>query len=82
VPLKEVDPPERFDGFAGQRGGKLGSFSTPLVITAGGRDEIILPVVNRVRAFAPATGKDLWSADGMSPIVYSSTTLGEGTLLT
>jgi outer membrane protein assembly factor BamB len=82
VPLKEVDPPERFDGFAGQRGGKLGSFSTPLVITAGGRDEIILPVVNRVRAFAPTTGKELWNADGMSPLVYSSPTLGEGTLVT
>lgn len=82
VPLKEVDPPERFDGFAGQRGGKLGTFSTPLVITVGGRDEIILPVVNRVRAFAPATGQELWSADGMSPLVYSSPTFGEGTLVT
>lgn len=81
VPLAEVDPPERFDGFAGQRDGKLGTFSTPLVVTAGGRDEIILPVVNRVRAFAPATGRELWSADGMSPLVYSSPTLGEGSLV-
>lgn len=82
VPLTEVDPPERFDGFAGQRDGKLGTFSTPLVITAGGRDEIILPVVNKLRAFAPSTGRELWSADGMSPLVYASPTFGEGTLIT
>lgn len=82
VPLKEVHPPERFDGFAGQRDGKMGSFSTPLVITTAGREEIILPVVNRVRAFAPATGQELWNADGMSPLVYSSSTFGEGALVT
>lgn len=81
VPLTEVDPPERFDGFAGQREGKLGTFSTPLVITADGRDEILLPVVNKLRAFAPATGRELWSAEGISPLVYASPTLGEGTLV-
>jgi outer membrane protein assembly factor BamB len=82
VPLKEVDPPERFDGFAGQRRAQRGTFSTPLVVRAGGRDEIILPVVNRVRAYAPATGQELWNSDGMSPLVYGSPTLGEGTLVT
>ncbi len=80
VPLKEMDPPERFDGFAGQREGKIGTFSTPLIITANGREEIILPVVNKLRAFAPANGRELWSADGMSPLVYSSPTFGEATL--
>lgn len=82
VPLKEVQPPERYDGFAGQNSAEMGTFSTPLVITAGGRDEIILPVANRVRAFAPATGQELWHSDGMNPLVYSSTTFGEGTLVT
>jgi outer membrane protein assembly factor BamB len=82
VPLKETQPPERFDGFAGQRDGKLGTFSTPLVIRTAGRDEIILPVMNRVRAFAPANGQELWNADGMSPLVYSSPTFDEGMLVT
>lgn len=81
VPLKEVHPPERFDGFAGKSDGEMGTFSTPLVIAAGGRDEIILPVVNKLRAFAPATGRELWSADGMSPLVYGSPTFGEGRLV-
>ncbi len=82
VPLKEMDPPERYDGFAGQRQAKIGTFSTPLVITANDREEIILPVVNKLRAFSPANGRELWSADGMNPLVYSSPTFGEATLAT
>lgn len=82
VPLKELDPPERYDGFAGQREAKIGTFSTPLVIMANGREEIILPVVNKLRAFAPADGRELWSTDGMNPLVYSSPTFAEATLTT
>ncbi len=82
VPLKEQHPGERFDGFAGKNDGALGTFSTPLVVKAGGRDEIILPVANRLRAFSPADGAELWNADGMNPLVYSSPTYGEGKLVT
>lgn len=82
VPLKEQQPPERFDGFAGKRDGEMGTFSTPLAVATGQREEIILPAVNRLRAFAPANGRELWSADGLSPLVYSSPTFGEGTLVT
>jgi outer membrane protein assembly factor BamB len=81
VPLKEQHPPERFDGFAGKNEAVLGTFSTPLVINTTAREEIILPVVNRVRAFAPSTGRELWTADGMSPLVYGSPTFGEGILV-
>ena len=82
VPLKEQHPAERFDGFAGKNDGALGTFSTPLIVSANGRDEIILPVVNKVRAFAPADGRELWSADGINPLAYASTTYGDGTLVT
>ena len=82
VALKEQHPAERFDGFAGKNDGALGTFSTPLVIRAKGRDELILPVANKIRAFAPADGHELWATDGINPLVYSSTTFGEGTLLT
>lgn len=80
VPLKEEHPPERFDGFAGQKDGMIGTFSTPLVVSAAGHQEIILPVVNKLRAFDPGTGRELWSADGMSPLVYASPTYGQGTI--
>jgi outer membrane protein assembly factor BamB len=82
VPLKEQHPAERFDGFAGKNDGAVGTFSTPLIISANGRDEIILPVANKVRAFAPADGRELWSADGINPLAYASTTYGDGTLVT
>ncbi len=82
VPLKEKHPAERFDGFAGKNDGVIGTFSTPLILSANGRDEIVLPVVNKVRAFAPADGRELWSADGINPLVYASTSYGEGTLVT
>jgi outer membrane protein assembly factor BamB len=82
VPLKEQHPAERFDGFAGKNDGALGTFSTPLIVSANGRDEIILPVANKVRAFAPADGRELWSADGINPLAYASTTYGDGTLVT
>lgn len=80
VPLKEQQPAERFDGFAGQTDGMIGTFSTPLVVAVPGRTEIVLPVVNQLRAYDLGTGRELWSADGMNPLVYSSPTYGEGTL--
>ncbi|MBX3732632.1 MAG: PQQ-like beta-propeller repeat protein [Verrucomicrobiae bacterium] len=80
VPLKEEHPPERFDGFAGQSDGMIGTFSTPLVVPAAGRQEVILPVVNRLRAFDRDTGRPLWSADGMNPLVYASPIYADGTV--
>lgn len=81
VELKEQHPPERWDGFAGKNDGMIGTFSTPLLVRAGAQDEIILPVVNKLRAFSPATGQELWTADGMNPLIYASPTLGQGTLV-
>jgi len=81
VPLKEERPAERFDGFAGNSQGQIGTFSTPLVIRASGRKELLLPVVNKLRAFNPDTGAELWSVGGMNPLVYSSPTYGEGQIV-
>jgi len=80
VPLKEEHPPERFDGFAGQKDGMIGTFSTPLVVPVAGRQEVILPAVNKLRGFDLATGRELWTADGMNPLVYSSPTYAQGTV--
>jgi len=80
VPLKEEHPSERFDGFAGQKDGMIGTFSTPLVVPGPGRQEVILPAVNKLRGFDLATGRELWTADGMNPLVYSSPTYAQGTI--
>ncbi|MCG8584363.1 MAG: PQQ-binding-like beta-propeller repeat protein, partial [Pirellulales bacterium] len=58
-----------------------GSWATPLVIKAGGRDELIVPLPRRVSAFDPATGKKLWTCGGLGPLTYGSPTWGEGILI-
>jgi outer membrane protein assembly factor BamB len=49
-----------------------GSWSTPVVIKAGGREELILTWPKRVVAFEPKTGRELWSCAGVNPLVYTS----------
>jgi len=49
-----------------------GSWSTPLVFKAGGREELILTWPNRVIAFEPKTGRELWNCAGINPLVYTS----------
>lgn len=80
VALPEQQPAERFDGFSGKSDGMLGSFSTPLVVKAGGRDEILMPVANRLQAFGVEDGRKLWWCDGMNPLVYTSASAGESGL--
>ncbi len=58
-----------------------GSWSTPLVINAGGRDELILTLPEAVVAFAPKTGSELWRAGGLGSLVYTSPMYGEGILV-
>jgi outer membrane protein assembly factor BamB len=50
----------------------IGSWTTPLVVTVGDHDELILPVPQKLRAFDPATGKELWSCAGLGALVYTS----------
>jgi outer membrane protein assembly factor BamB len=79
--LPEEQPAERFDGFAGKSDEAMGCWATPLVIVNQGREEAILPVDNKLRAFSPASGRTLWTIDGMNPLVYASATYGDGRLV-
>jgi outer membrane protein assembly factor BamB len=58
-----------------------GSWSTPLVIRAGRRDELILTVPDRVLALDPRSGKPLWSCEGLGSLVYTSPMWGDGILV-
>ncbi len=49
-----------------------GSWSTPLPIRSGGRDELILSWPMRLIAFEPKSGRELWSCGGLNPLVYTS----------
>lgn len=72
----------RTDGFKGQeRGGMVGTFTTPIIVRAGQRDELIQTFPQFVRAFDPRSGQPLWHCDGLNELVYSSPIAGEGVLV-
>ncbi len=55
-----------------------GSCATPLVVKGTGRDEVVVTYPLRVIAFAPETGKLLWTCGGPNTGAYSSPSLGAG----
>jgi outer membrane protein assembly factor BamB len=72
---KEVwrhDEPGGKDGLDNKSQNWVGSWSTPVVAKVGDREELILGVPRKVKGFDPKTGKELWSCDGMGPLVYNS----------
>ena len=71
-------------GGGGGRGGGRGpggSWSTPLLIKSGDREELIVNFPSRVSAFDPKTGKELWSSKGLGSTIYTSPVWGEGALV-
>ena len=72
---------KRTDGFRGRDDGVVGSFSTPIIIRNGDRDELIMSFPNQLIALDPATGKRLWHCDGLNPLVYTSPVYADGTLI-
>jgi outer membrane protein assembly factor BamB len=62
----------RTDGFAGKDDGIIGSFSTPILVKAGGREELVMSFPMEMKAFDPKTGEILWTCAGLNPLVYAS----------
>jgi outer membrane protein assembly factor BamB len=58
-----------------------GSWSTPLMVATSGTPLAILSIPNRLVAFDPATGKEIWSAGGLNPLVYTSPLHADGVIL-
>jgi outer membrane protein assembly factor BamB len=50
----------------------IGSWSTPIIIDAAGRTELILHWPNRVIALDPNSGRDYWTCRGVNPLAYTS----------
>jgi len=80
----------KFDGAAtavdmSGAGGFLGSWSTPIVVKVAdegaGHDELIVPMASNLCGYDPATGRELWTCEGMASQVYASPTTGDGVLL-
>lgn len=49
-----------------------GSWSTPLLVRAGDRDELVLMWPEVVKAYDPRTGRELWSCSGATKLAYTS----------
>ncbi len=77
----EIEVGNRTDGFRGQEPGIICTYSTPLIIRAEGRDELVMSFPRYLRAFDPKTGGELWSCDGLNPLVYTSPIYGEGVVV-
>ena len=78
VDAPEVNPPERFDGFAGRTNGVVGSWSTPLIVKSPQREELVVTFANEMKGFDPKTGTELWKTDGLTPLLYTSPLAGGG----
>ncbi len=72
VALPEPVPTKRTDGFKGSSPGVVGSFATPVVVRGPERTELVVGLPESLRAFAPDTGRELWRAGGLNPLLYSS----------
>lgn len=82
VPFPPITPKlPRTDGFGGAKDGVIGSWATPLVIDAGTRAEVIMVWPERVTAYEPTTGKELWTCDGLNPLIYTSAMFGDGVVI-
>src|SRR6185503_6760066 len=69
-------------GGGGGRGGGGGgaSWSTPVLIKAGEREELIMNFPNRLVGLDPKTGKELWISKGLGGTIYTTPVWGEGVL--
>lgn len=63
----------------------FGSWSTPVVVRASGRDELVMPYPGGkiggpgwFKGYDPANGKQLWQVDGLGNEVYAMPIVGKG----
>lgn len=70
-------------GASGEAGNKtwLGSWSDPLLRNVGSRDELLMSYPGRACAFDPINGKELWTCDGLTKLVYNSPLYTDGMMI-
>jgi outer membrane protein assembly factor BamB len=80
------DPPvqtrPRTDGFRGQtRNAVVGTFSSPILVEANGRTEVVMSYPQLIVAYDPNSGQELWRCDGLNELIYTSPIAGEGVVV-
>ena len=77
-----VDITGRTDGFRGNKSRSwICSFSTPIIIKANGREELVMSFPGSLAGMNPKTGKQLWTCGGLNPLIYSSPIAGENVVV-
>lgn len=66
-------------GPGGMGGGA--TWSTPIIVAAEGREEIVMSFPYRLAAYEPKTGKALWWSKGIGGDIYTTPLWGDGVLV-
>ncbi len=75
-------PGSRTDGFKGrEQGGVIGAWSTPIIIPSPTGDQLVMTFPMQIKAFDPKRGKELWTSDGLNPLIYTSPMYSQNTLV-
>jgi len=56
----------------------VGSWTTPIMMNVEGQQQLLMNWPNRLAAYAPATGKELWTCSGLNPLAYTSPIYKDG----
>jgi outer membrane protein assembly factor BamB len=62
----------------GARGKWVGSWTTPVLMDAKSGLQLLMCYPNRVTAFDPLKGRELWTCAGLNPLTYTSPIYGNG----
>ena len=57
---------------------EIDTWATPLVVPVGGRHQVIVPAMNKVRSYDLETGKAVWEAPGTTMNAIPSPVYGDG----
>ncbi len=78
----EWKPGLRTDGFKGrEKGAMIGSWSTPVILPTQSGEQLVMSFPMQLKAFDPKSGTELWSCDGLNPLIYTSPMFGNNTLV-
>lgn len=65
----------------GPEGVPGGTWSTPLLVKAGQRDELIVNLPNRLAGYEPETGKQLWFSQAAGDYIFATPVFGGGVVV-
>jgi len=56
----------------------IGSWTTPVLATVEGKEQLLMSWPRRLAAYDPKTGEEIWTCSGLNPLVYTSPLYRDG----